>query len=62
VGVDGHSLSLHSHHAIALGGLVCLAALFFDRFDPSRGGLRRSVVSQANGNGLEVLPAVAPAW
>lgn len=41
-------------------GLAFLAALFFDRFDLSRGGLRRRAANGANGGTEAALPAVTP--
>lgn len=41
---------------LAALGFALLAALFFDRFDPSRGGLRRRAAADANGVLLEMKP------
>src|SRR5262249_23650049 len=41
-------------------GIAFLAALFFDRFDPARGGLRRQAAAGPNGELAELkLPAAA---
>jgi hypothetical protein len=47
--------------AVLAVGFAFLAALFFDRFDPSRGGLRRQpVAGGTNGEILEMNPLAAP--